>query len=361
VKNATKIKVKMLALCVAISMPGFAAAATQTTQTTQTQQTAPQALARMQADARALSDMTRTWPQIQAAAQSYGALAPFSAQQWAGPGPTITTQYGGVEQCHNTHWDSVTSNLITGGLNIAGDAEAETYAIQDVAVDFQEAMANFMIAQVQAGHASVMNQLDQQNGALIKSLNTLTGLLDTTSQQVGAAMNPTSTQLHPLPIHRWLAGIGNVPNLAQVQYTPGQNDGAPIGWYFQPSSALARLIDVCPTGTGSIPMLPLAAPVMAAAQQAVIDAPELASTLQPVENGSSYALPAMSFAFGSAGGGAGRPLTGVGGGYSDYQVRMSLVSALASNMQPIAGYMSPIDTPLALYKEQVAKILAIVG
>ncbi|MBU2816341.1 hypothetical protein HF282_02380, partial [Acidithiobacillus ferrooxidans] len=40
-----------------------------------------------------------------------------------------------------------------------------------------------------------------------------------------------------------------------------------------------------------------------------------------------------------------------------YQTRMSLVSALASDMQPLSGYMQPIDQPLALYRQQVQQIM----
>ncbi|QER46004.1 hypothetical protein [Acidithiobacillus caldus] len=137
-----------------------------------------------------------------------------------------------------------------------------------------------------------------------------------------------------------------MPNLAAVRYISGPNDGAPIGWLVQPSSPMARLVDRCPTGTGSIPMLPLAGPVLSAAQQAVVDEPDLATQLQPIENGSTYSLPDY---------GSGGPLTGAAVG--NYTTRVQLVSALAANMQPIAGYMQPIDSPLALYNQQVQQIM----
>jgi hypothetical protein len=75
-------------------------------------------------DAGALNAMAQTWPVLQSAAQSYGQLAPYAAATWAGPGPRKQTLYGYWEQCHNTRWDSVIQNLVTGGLNIAGDAQA---------------------------------------------------------------------------------------------------------------------------------------------------------------------------------------------------------------------------------------------
>jgi hypothetical protein len=42
---------------------------------------------------------------------------------------------------------------------------------------------------------------------------------------------------------------------------------------------------------------------------------------------------------------------------ADYALRMSLVSALASDIQPLAGYMDPINQPLALYQQQVQQIM----
>ncbi|MHB1643685.1 MAG: hypothetical protein ACYCS8_13720 [Acidithiobacillus sp.] len=304
-------------------------------------------LSQMQADAAAIQQIGATWSQIQSASRNYAALAPFAAQEWAGQGPTVVAPLGGVEQCHNTKWDSVTGNLVTGGMNLAGDAEAEAYALQTVTVDFQEQLANYMVQQTQLGNSAVVNRLTALNGPLMQALNTLSGLLDTAGNQVAAAMGP-STTMHPLPITVWQAGIGNVPNLAAVQYLAGPNDGAPIGWSVMPLSPLARLVDVCPTGTGSIPMLPLAAPVLSAAQQAVADAPDLASALQPLESGSSYTIPGGSL----AGGGTLAALDGY------YQTRMNLVQALAADMQPLAGYMQPIDQPLSLYQQQVQQIMS---
>lgn len=333
------MKKKLLfATMMALAVPALASAAT----TSQALQAAAGAspLQQMQADAAALNTMAATWPQIQTTANQYAALAPYAAQEWAGQGPTVVTPFGGIEQCHNTHWDSVTTGLITGGLNVGGDAEAEAYAIQSVAVDFQMALGNYMVQQTQAGNGAIVSELAQAKGPLMQSLNNLTALLNTTGNQIAAAISP-STALHPLPITNWMAGIGNVPNLAAVRYIPGPNDGAPIGWSVQPISPFAKLVDVCPTGTGSIPMLQMGAPVLSASQQAVADEPELASQLQPIENGSSYALPGGIGIFGVA----------------NYSLRMQLVSALAANMTPISGYMQPIDSPLALYAQQVQQIM----
>lgn len=294
-------------------------------------------LSQMTADAQTLQQMGATWPQLESAAQSYAALAPYAAQEWAGQGPVVFTPFGGIEQCHNAHWDTVTDQLVPGGMNIFGDAEAEAYAIQTVTVDFQQQLADYEVQQDQAGNTAVVNVLNAANGPMSTALNTLMALLNTTGNQVSAALSP-GTALQPLPITVWQAGIGNVPNLAQTQYLAGPNDGAPIGWSVMPASPLARLVDVCPTGTGSIPMLPVAAGVLSAAQQAVADAPDLASPLQPLEGGSTYTLPEGMFG-------------------ADYALRMSLVSALASDIQPLAGYMDPINQPLALYQQQVQQIM----
>jgi len=90
----------------------------------------------------------------------------------------------------------------------------------------------------------------------------------------------------------------------------------------------------------------VAAPVLSAAQQAVADAPDLASALQPLESGSSYTIP------GSLAGGSHLPHQ-----HDHDQTRMNLVQALASDMQPLAGYMAPIAAPLSLYQQQVQQIM----
>lgn len=300
-------------------------------------------LSSMQADATAIAQMSATWSQLQSTAQQYAALAPYAAQEWAGAGPTVFVPFGGVEQCHNTHWDSVTSGLITGGLNIAGDAEAEAYAIQTVTVDFQQQLSDYEVAQVQAGNSALVSQLNAQNGPLQAALNSLMSLMTTTGNQMAAALSP-GTALQQLPISQWQAGIGNVPNLSQIQYIAGPSDGAPIGWYTLPSSPLAKMIDKCPTGTGTVPMLPLAAPVMANVQQMLTDSPSMASSVQSIEGGSSYTLPGGGFM--------------IGGLNPAYSARMRLVSALAADMTPLAGYMQPIASPLTLYNQQVQQIMS---
>jgi hypothetical protein len=300
-------------------------------------------LSQMQADASAITRMASTWVQLESTSRNYAALAPYAAQAWAGQGPVVHTLFGGEEQCHNTRYDTVTSGLITGGLNIFGDAEAEAYAIQTVTVDFQQELADYEVQQEQAGNTATVNTLTGVNGPLSTSLNTLMALLNTTGNQVAAALSP-GTALQPLPISHWQAGIGDVPNLAAVQYTPGPNDGAPVGWSLMPTMGMATLVDKCPTGTGSVPMLPLDAPVMADVDQMLSDAPSMSVAVQPVEGGSSFTLPS-----------GGLPIGGVN---PEYALRMRLVSALAADMGPLSGYMAPISSPLALYQQQVQQIMS---
>lgn len=296
-------------------------------------------------DASALNVMAQTWPVLQSAAQSYGQLAPYAAATWAGPGPRKQTLYGYWEQCHNTRWDSVTQNLVTGGLNIAGDAEAEAYAIQAVATDYPQQLSEYLVQLVQSGNPqgnALANQIMAQKGPLLSALNSLTTLLNTTGEQLGNAMGPNST-LQPLPISNWQAGIGDAPNLAAVQYIPGPNNGAPIGWAsFVPANSIyARLQDICPTGTASLPMIPLKGQVMQAANQAIADEPDLAQMVQPLENGSTWTAPAILYGF---------------SGFAGNQKRQQLVAALASDETGIAGYMAPITQSLLQYNQEVQVI-----
>lgn len=326
-----RILISLLCTVSAASAPGLAVA---------------DPLSAMQADAQAINAMAQTWPVLQSAASSYGQLAPYASATWAGRGPIVTTDWGYREQCHNTRWDTTTQYLVTGGLNIAGDAEAEAYAIQSVTTDFQQQLSDYLVSLVQSGNSqeeALANQLMAQKGPLLASLNALTGLLDQTGNQLSNAMGPNTT-LQPLPISQWQAGIGDAPNLAQVQYLPGPKNGAPVGWYdgIPPTSPLARLLDVCPTGTASLPVLHLQSSVLQAAAQAVADEPDLAQLLQPLERGSTWSAPGI--------------LTlGLGG---INPVREQLVAALAADETGIAGYMAPITAPLQQYNQEVQQIEA---
>ncbi|OFC42624.1 hypothetical protein BAE47_14845 [Acidithiobacillus thiooxidans] len=338
-EHKNMLKKRLLVLAILAGLPTIAFAGTP--------------LQGMQADAAAIQSMTKNWSTLENAASTYANLAPYSAQEWAGAGPVVSTPIGGEEQCHNTHWDTVTNQLVTGGLNIFGDAEAEAYAIQTVTADFQTQLADYEEQQVKAGNTAIINQIDAQKGPMNTSLNTLMSLLSTTGDQVASAMSP-GTLLHELPISQWQAGIGNVPDLSTVQYMAGPDDGAPIGWYVQPKSELARLVDVCPTGTGDVPMYDLAGAINNNVQQMITDSPSMAQVVQSVEGGSTYSAPSPS----------GVPSDLVQAGIvfrGGENTRMQLVSVLASDMQPLSGYMQPIGAPLMLYSQQVQQIMTEVG
>lgn len=337
------MKKKMLVL--ALIAVGFPAAALASTP-----------LQGMQADAAAIQSMSQNWSTLTTAASNYASLAPYAAQEWAGVGPRVATVFGGVEQCHNTHWDTATNQLVSGGLNIFGDAEAEAYAIQTITADFQSQLADYEEQQVQAGNTAIINQIDAQTGPMNASLTSLMSLLTTTGNQVASALSP-GTALHELPISQWQAGIGNVPDLSEVQYIAGPNDGAPMGWYIQPTmpgisgsdSEIAKLTDVCPTGTSNVPMYDLSAPVNDNVQQMIADSKSMATVVQSVEGGSTYTVA------GHIGGGTvslGQLVD------ENYNQRMELVSALASDMQPLAGYMQPISAPLSQYNQDVQAIMS---
>jgi len=306
--------------------------------------TPAQALAAMQRDAQAIQTIQQSWGQLQAAAAAYGQLQNFANATWAGQGPVVRTEWGGVELCHNTRWDNLTFPMITGGFNIAGDAEALVYALQIVTVDFQQQYGDYLtdVVAAQSPQASVLTQNLQ---VLKASSQNLGNLLTTTGNQINAAMGP-NTSLHPLPISNWQAGIGDAPDLAAARYIPGPNTGAPIGWTVPPTSPLARLVDVCPTGTASIPTLKLQGPVLSVAHLTISEAPAMASQLQPLMGGSHWSLPTNALG----------DLAGlVNSGW--YNQRISLVGSLGSDLAQIARIMAPIDQPLASYNQNVQQML----
>jgi hypothetical protein len=311
--------------------------------------TVQQALSGMRTDAQAIQQVATTWPEIQSAALGYGNLTPYAMQQWSGQGPVIHTPLGGVELCHNTHWDTVTAGLVSGGVNVMGDAAAEALAIQTIATDFQQQVANLMIAEVQT-NAATAQQLQQSQSQTQTSLNALRSLLNITGQQLQAAISPGSALRQP-PFANWRAGIGNVPNLAAARYIAGPNDGAPIGWTIQPLSPLARLLDQCPTGTGSVPMLPVAANVQNAVAVSEQIAPSMRQAFAMFENGSTTDYQQGS-GFGSL-----SPSAGLGG-TPNYAVRMQVVGTLSADLPVVAGYMQPVTPALQAYNTTVQSTLS---
>ena len=160
-------------------------------------------------------------------------------------------------------------------------------------------------------------------------------LLNGVGRQIAAAFGPNST-FQPLPLAgNSHPGIGSYPNLSAVQWIPGPDDGAPIGWYIEYSGAVfPRLEDRCPTGSANIPEISVST-ILTSAQQAVTDEPALGPLLSSLEGGSVWSLAGGSLA-------AVGPLMG-----GQYTERMQLVKALGYDMGQVSNYMVPINGDVA--------------
>ena len=270
----------------------------------------------------------RNWPQIAAAAQSYGALANYASE--SGIGPVVRNEMDEREQCHNAYWDNEIPQLVTGAMNIAGDAEAQAYAIQSIATAWAQDAGNLLDAQVQRdaraqnpNFSAVQSEVTQE----VAAANALNGMLNSVTNQIVAATGPNST-LQPLPISNWQVAVGDYPNLSAVQWNAGPADGAPIGWYLDETPGFrgfARLVDVCPTGTASIPM-ESDATTISAMQMAEQEELGLAQEIPALPSGSTWSSNSIWDSYEAA----------------DYRWRVQLVQTLANDMPRIAGYMSPV-------------------
>ncbi|WP_312283495.1 hypothetical protein [Candidatus Igneacidithiobacillus taiwanensis] len=284
-----------------------------------------QALQQANAEIQAVA---QNWPQIQQAAQAYGGLSAYAAQ--AGIGPVVRNRMGYQEQCHNAYWDNEIPQLVTGAMNIAGDAEAQAYAMQAIATAWAQDAGNLLDAEVQQdaqaqnpNFSTVQTQVNQE----IAAANALNGMLSTVGNQVAAATGP-SPNLHSLPISNWTAAIGDYPNLAAVQWNAGPSDGAPIGWYMDQipvNDEFPRLVDVCPTGTASIPE-ESDATTLSAVQMGEQEEPDLAQVVPSVSSGSTWTAPTIFDPYYAA----------------DYQARVQLVQALGYDLPQVARYMAPV-------------------
>lgn len=302
-----------------------------------------QALQTVEGDNALIQSSAQAWENVQAQMQAYSRLSSFAPL--AGRGPQVQTVFG-IEQCHNAHWDGndELQPLVTGGLNLAGDAEAEAYALQIIDTQFVQDVGSLLVADAQSGQGTT-NQTIQALETATTALNTE---LQALGNQIAAALGPNST-LRQLPLaNTWQAGIGDYPDLSAVQWIPGPSDGAPIGWVVRYDlSPLARLLDQCPTGRASLPMVS-AAPILAVAQQAVQDEPDMAPLLTGLENGSTWQL-----AYGGggtlSGGQIWNPLRGAN---PYYQQRVQLLQALGTDLGQVAGYMQPVDASLATFVQE---------
>ena len=295
----------------------------------------------VQSDNAQIQTLASDWGNVQQQAANYARLASYASL--SGIGPRVQTPFG-IEQCHNVRWDDQIQLLVTGGLNLAGDAEAEAYAMQAIDTQLVQDVANLMNTQAgqaaQTHTAPSLSAVQRESAQVQSASDALNNLLNRLGQQIATAFGPNSTFLSlPLAGNSY-PGIGSYPDLSAVQWIPGPDDGAPIGWYLRyPNNLFPRLLDRCPTGSASIPEIP-ASTILTSAQQAVTDEPALAPLLSSLEGGSVWSL---------AGGGlAGGSLAAVGplmGG--QYTERTQLVQALGYDMNQVSNYMVPINGDVA--------------
>ncbi|WP_348550358.1 hypothetical protein [Acidithiobacillus sp.] len=308
----------------------------------------------VRADNAQIQRLASDWGNVQQQAANYARLASYASL--SGIGPRVQTPFG-IEQCHNVRWDDQIRQLITGGLNLAGDAEAEAYAMQAIDTQMVQDVADLMNAQASqalqtlAGGETLAGRkpssapglatVQVESKQVESAASALDSLLNGVGQQIAAAFGPNST-LQPLPLaNNWHPGIGSYPNLSAVRWIPGPDDGAPIGWYIEYSgAAFPRLSDRCPTGSASIPEFP-ASTILTSAQQAVTDEPALAPLLSSLEGGSVWSLAGGSL----AGGG----LATMGGQYTE---RTQLVKVLGYDMNQVSNYMVPINGDVANFAAQ---------
>uniref|UniRef100_E6QNU7 Uncharacterized protein n=1 Tax=mine drainage metagenome TaxID=410659 RepID=E6QNU7_9ZZZZ len=301
----------------------------------------------VQADNAQIQRLASDWRNVQQQAANYAQLASYASL--SGIGPRVQTPFG-IEQCHNVRWDDQIRQLITGGLNLAGDAEAEAYAMQAIDTQIVQDVADLMNAQASQGlqtlagrepsSAPSLATVQAESKQVESAADALDRLLNGVGQQIAAAFGPNST-FQPLPLAgNSHPGIGSYPNLSAVQWIPGPDDGAPIGWYIEYSGAVfPRLEDRCPTGSASIPEIS-ASTILTSAQQAVTDEPALGPLLSSLEGGSVWSLAGGSL----AGGGLAAVGPLMGGQYTE---RTQLVKALGYDMNQVSNYMVPINGDVA--------------
>ena len=300
----------------------------------------------VQADNAQIQRLASDWGSVQQQSANYARLASYASL--SGIGPRVQTPFG-IEQCHNVRWDDQIRQLITGGLNLAGDAEAETYAMQAIDTQIVQDVADLMNAQagqvLRTASAPNLATVQAESKQVESAASALDSLLNGVGQQIAAAFGPNSTfQSLPLAGNSH-PGIGSYPNLSAVQWIPGPDDGAPIGWYIEYSGAVfPRLEDRCPTGSANIPEIS-ASTILASAQQAVTDEPALAPLLSSLEGGSVWSLAGGSLASGSLAGGGLAAVGSLTGG--QYTERMQLVKALGYDLNQVSNYMVPINGDVA--------------
>lgn len=297
----------------------------------------------VQADNARIQTMAANWQSVQQQSANYARLASFASL--SGIGPRVLTPFG-IEQCHNVRWDNEIDHLVTGGFNLGGDADAEAYAMQIIDTQFVQDVDDLINAEARQAMQTLStpslttvqtesNQVESASGALDR-------LLKDIGQQVASALGPNST-LQQLPLaNTGHAGIGSYPNLSAVQWIPGPDDGAPIGWYTEypySKGILPRLEDLCPTGSANIPEIS-GSSILSSTKQAVADEPAMAPLLSGLEGGSVWSLAGGNLAGGSL----------FNGG--QYTERMQLVRSLGYDMGQVSDYMAPVDSAVTSFATQ---------
>ena len=289
----------------------------------------------VQADNAQIQTLASDWGNVQQQAANYAQVASYTSL--SGIGPRVQTPFG-IEQCHNVRWDDQIRQLVTGGLNLAGDAEAEAYAMQAIDTRLVQDVANLMNAQAgqaaQTHTAPSLSAVQRESVQVQSASDALNNLLNGLGQQIATAFGPNST-FRSLPLAgNSYPGIGSYPDLSAVRWIPGPDDGAPIGWYLEYSRGFSRLLDRCPTGSANIPEIS-ASTILTSAQQAVTDEPAMAPALSSLEGGSVWTLASVS------------PFAG-----GQYAERTQLVQALGFDMGQVSNYMSPINRDVANFAAQ---------
>ena len=295
----------------------------------------------VQADNAQIQTLASDWGNVQQQAANYAQVASYASL--SGIGPRVQTPFG-IEQCHNVRWDDQIQQLVTGGLNLAGDAEAEAYAMQAIDTQIVQDVADLTNAQasqsMQTSAAPNLATMQTETTQVQSAADALDSLLNGVGQQIATAFGPNST-FRSLPLAgNSYPGIGSYPDLSAVQWILGPDDGAPIGWYIENANDInPQLEDLCPTGSASIPEIS-ASTILTSAQQAVTDEPALAPLLSSLEGGSVWSL-------------AGGSLAAVGpfnGGH--YAERTQLVQALGYDLGQVSSYMVPINGDVADFAAQ---------
>lgn len=296
----------------------------------------------LQQDARVYIGLAQAWVQLQNEAQAYGSLQNYGNPVWAGPGPwAFDPRTGTYVICHNPRWDTVTSKLDMGALNIAGDIEGSAYAIESLSADWAITAANLQAAEAQAGLSvniqSIMQEANMAQQALDPMLNAL-------GNQVAAAMSPGSS-LSAMPFNSWQVGLGPIPDISTFQFVPGSGKNFSTGFsrFFNGGGfdgAIPQYL-TCPTGTATGGE-PIAGPqaAISGVQLMLSENTAMAQVINISTTSAYYTIP-------------GSRITPTG---SYYQERESFTATLGHDTAAISSYMAPTDASITSLAQHIQQI-----